>query len=244
VAKGRGEQNDAGFFSGCLRSTHGEAPVNIDPRTLNPADGYKLLTNLVVPRPIAWVTSQNANGTINLAPFSFFNAVGSNPLFVVVSIGDETPGQPKHTAKNIADKREFVVNLVTEDLINAMNISAADFPEGESELTAAGLHPADSVHVRVPRVAQAQAALECKLHDQIRLGVNTLIIGQVVGFYVVDPLIDEQLHIHGFAPIGRLGSPSMYCRTTDRFDLPRLSHAQWSARQATVLRSSTASHKA
>ncbi len=203
------------------------AAVHLDPKNLKPSDSYKLLTNLVVPRPIAWVTSQDATGVINLAPFSFFNAVGANPLFVVVSVGDEAPGRPKHTARNIATAGEFVVNLVTEDLIDAMNISAADFPEHESELTAAGLHPAESIHVRVPRVAEARAALECKLHQQIRLGENTLIIGQVVEFYVADDLIGERFHINGFEPIGRLGSPSMYCRTVDRFDLPRMSYAQW-----------------
>ncbi len=206
------------------------AAVHLDPKQLKPADSYKLLTNLVVPRPIAWVTSQDAAGTINLAPFSFFNAVGANPLFVVVSVGDETPGRPKHTAANIAGAGEFVVNLVTEELIDAMNVSAADFPQGESELLAAGLHPADSIHVRVPRVAEARAALECKLHQQIRLGENTLTVGQVVGFYVADDLIGDRLHINGFAPVGRLGTPSMYCRTTDRFDLPRMSYAQWRSR--------------
>ncbi len=113
---------------------------------------YKLLTNLVVPRPIAWVTSQNAAGVINLAPFSFFNMIGSDPPVIVIGVGDEGFGQPKHTAKNISTAGEFVVNLVTDELVHAMNITAADFPSGQSELEAAGLHTcAEHAHCRSPR---------------------------------------------------------------------------------------------
>jgi flavin reductase (DIM6/NTAB) family NADH-FMN oxidoreductase RutF len=200
--------------------------MQIDPATITPFDSYKLMTNLVVPRPIAWVTSRGADGVINLAPFSFFNAVGSDPMFVVVSVG-AVEGRPKDTARNIIESGEVVVNLVTEELLAAMNVSAADFPSGESELSAAGLHPAESVRVKVPRVAEAQASLECVLHSRQALGQSTLIIGQVVMFHVADHLVGPRLHIEGFAPIGRLGAPSMYCRTTDRFDLPRMTYAQW-----------------
>ena len=110
--------------------------MQIDPSQHTAAENYKLLTNLVVPRPIAWVTSVNAAGVVNLAPFSFFNAVGSEPLYVVVSIGTNDAGEPKDTAKNILAGGEFVVNLVTEELFDAMNVSAADFPGEESELAA------------------------------------------------------------------------------------------------------------
>ena len=115
--------------------------MHIDPSSTSSQDNYKLLTNLVVPRPIAWVTSQNAEGVINLAPFSFFNAIGSDPLYIVISIGNKDDGSPKDTAANIIANGEFVVNLVTEDLLSEMNFSAANFPPNESELTALGLHP-------------------------------------------------------------------------------------------------------
>ena len=201
--------------------------MQIDP-TLHPnADNYKLLTNLVVPRPIAWVTSQSQSGVVNLAPFSFFNAVGSDPLYVIISIGRRDDGELKDTANNIEFSREFVVNLVTEELFDAMNISAADFPAEQSELEAAHLHTAPSVHIKTPRVAQAQASLECKLFSAQPLGANTLFIGEVVMFHVADHLIGPRLHVNNFAPIGRLGSPSVYCRTTDRFDIARISYAQW-----------------
>lgn len=208
-------------------SPRSRCTMQIDPALHSNADNYKLLTNIVVPRPIAWVTSRNPAGVVNLAPFSFFNAVGSDPLYVVVSIGLQDGGAPKDTARNIEFSGEFVVNLVTEDLLEAMNISAADFPPNESELAAANLHPAPSVYVKTPRLAQAQASLECKLFQSHPLGTNTLYIGEVVMFHVADRLLGPRMHINNFAPIGRLGSPSMYCRTTDRIELPRVSYAEW-----------------
>jgi flavin reductase (DIM6/NTAB) family NADH-FMN oxidoreductase RutF len=201
--------------------------MQIDPSLQTKADKYKVLTSLVIPRPIAWVTSLNETGAINLAPFSFFNAVGSDPLYVVISIGLRDDGSPKDTAQNIQARGEFVVNLVTEDLLGAMNISAADFPPDQSELITAKLHAAPSVHVKTPRLAESQASLECKLFKSEALGANTLIIGEVVMFHVADHLVGPRLHINNFAPIGRLGLPSGYCRTSDRFELPRMTYAQF-----------------
>jgi flavin reductase (DIM6/NTAB) family NADH-FMN oxidoreductase RutF len=208
-------------------TSHRSRFMQLDPALQSAADNYKLLTNLVVPRPIAWVTSQSEAGVVNLAPFSFFNAVGSNPLYVVISVGKRDNGEPKDTAKNIRASGEFVVNMVTEDLFDAMNISAADFPPDHSEVDATHLATAPSVHVAVPRIAQAQVSLECKLFSTQALGDNTLIIGEIVMFHVVDDLMGPRLHVSNFAPLGRLGSPSVYCRTTDRFDIARISYAQW-----------------
>lgn len=204
---------------------------HIDPCSQTASDNYKLLTNLVVPRPIAWVTSRNVAGIINLAPFSFFNAIASNPLYLMISVAKNADGSDKDTAKNIIENGEFVVNLVTEELLEAMNLSAADFPENESELSATSLHTTAACVISVPRVAEARASLECKLHRAELLGGSWLIIAQVVMFNVAEDLIDDNLHIHGFAPIGRLGSPSFYCRTTDRFALQRLNYANWRAKQ-------------
>jgi flavin reductase (DIM6/NTAB) family NADH-FMN oxidoreductase RutF len=201
--------------------------MQIDPSLQTTADNYKLLTNLVVPRPIAWISSLSQSGVINLAPFSFFNAVGSDPMYVVIGIGRRDSGEPKDSARNIQSSGEFVVNLVTEDLLAAMNISAAEFPPDESELSAVNLHAAPSVRLKAPRLAEAQASLECKLFQSQPLGANTLYIGEVVMFHVADHLLGPRLHINNFAPIGRLGSPSMYCRTTDRIELTRVTYAQW-----------------
>jgi flavin reductase (DIM6/NTAB) family NADH-FMN oxidoreductase RutF len=204
--------------------------MQLDPSILSHADNYKLLTNLVVPRPIAWVSTQSTDGVVNLAPFSFFNVVGSNPPYIIISIS-ENEGQPKDTARNILDSGAFVVNLVTEDLFDAMNISAADFPSEQSELEAGKLHTAPSVQIKAPRVAEAQASLECKLFSVQPLGANTLFIGEVVMYHIADQLMGPRLHINNFSPIGRLGSPSLYSRTTDRMDLARISYAQWSSKQ-------------
>ncbi|SDH66745.1 flavin reductase family protein [Propionivibrio dicarboxylicus] len=203
--------------------------MQIDPSQHSKAEGYKLLTNIVVPRPIAWVTSLGPDDTVNLAPFSFFNAVSSNPLYVMVSVARNEAGELKDTARNILAEREFVVNMVTEEVFDAMNISAADFPPDKSEVDAAGLAVAPSVKIRTPRVAEAQASLECRLHSEQRLGSYTMFIGEVVMFHVADHLVGQRLHIDGFSPIGRMGSPSVYCRTTDRFDIARVTYAQWQA---------------
>jgi flavin reductase (DIM6/NTAB) family NADH-FMN oxidoreductase RutF len=201
--------------------------MNIDPAEHSEADNYKLLTNLVVPRPIAWVTTVGPTGVVNLAPFSFFNAVSSDPLYVVVSIGTRDDDTLKDTSAHILASREFVVNMVTEELLGAMNVSAADFPPDQSEAGAANLPLAASRLIRVPRLADAQVSLECRLFQSLELGSNTLVIGEVVMFHVADRLLGSRLHIETFAPVGRLGSPSMYCRTSDRFALPRISYADW-----------------
>lgn len=187
--------------------------MQIDPSLQTHADNYKLLTNLVVPRPIAWITSVSQTGLINLGPFSFFNAVGSNPLYVIVSIGCRDNGAPKDTANNIQTSAEFVVNLVTEDLLDAMNISAADFPPEQSKLIAANLHTAPSIRIKAPRLERAQVSLECKLFSSQSLGANTLFIGEVVMFHVADHLLGPRSHIEKLCAGG-----------TPRFAVGLLSH--------------------
>ena len=199
--------------------------MQIDPSLQSKTDSYKILTNLVVPRPIAWVSTVNADGIVNLAPFSLFNAVSADPLYVVISIGHRDGGTPKDTERNIQASGEFVAHLVTEELLSAMNISAADFPPDQSEVSAAGLETTPSLRIKVPRLLRAQASMECTLFQTIALGSNTLIIGEVVMFHVANDLIASGLRIDHFAPIGRLGSPSIYCRTTDRFELPRVTYS-------------------
>ncbi len=201
--------------------------MNIDPSQQTEATNYKLLTNLVVPRPIAWVTSVNQSGVVNLAPFSFFNAVSSDPLQLVISVGLKDDDSQKDTATNILSTGEFVVNMVTEELMTAMNISAADFPSDIGELDAAGLHTTPCEKIKVPRVAESLVSFECVLRAQLAVGSNTLFVGEVVMMHVADQLLGERFHINGFAPIGRMGSPSTYCRTTDRFELSRMTYRQF-----------------
>lgn len=199
--------------------------MHFDPALHSSTENYKLLTNIVVPRPIAWVSTVNAQGVVNLAPFSFFNAIGSDPLLVMISVAHNKDGSLKDTGRNIVDSGEFVVNMVSEELMAAMNVSAADFPADESELAACGLAATASTRIAVPRVAAAPAAMECTLHSTIPFGSYTLIIGEVVMFHVDDALVGDKRRIHDFTPVGRMGSPAYYCRTSDRFEVPRVHYA-------------------
>jgi flavin reductase (DIM6/NTAB) family NADH-FMN oxidoreductase RutF len=144
------------------------------------------------------------------------------------------PGEhfvPKDTARNIRRTGEFVVNVVTEDLLRQMNICATDFPEDMNELEMAGLETAVSTHVKVPRIAQAHAALECKEFQTIEIGRSRIVMGRVVGFYIEDQYVDpagpyvraEELHA-----MGRMNGLGSYVRTRDAFvTLPRISYEEW-----------------
>ncbi len=185
---------------------------------------YTLLASLVTPRPIAWVTTLSPEGAVNAAPFSFFNLLGAEPPIVGICPGDRPDGTPKDTARNVRLTHEFVVNLVDEDLAEAMNKTAASVPYGTNELDLAGLHTTPSSLVKPPRIAEAPASLECVEWGTLQIGGNRLIIGLVKRLHVRDELIDpENLRIHSerFRVIGRMASPDWYCRTMDRFEMKR-----------------------
>ncbi len=186
--------------------------------------GYAMLASLVMPRPIAWVTSISRDGRLNAAPFSFFNALGSNPPIIGFCPGDREDGEPKDTARNIRETHEFVVNLVDEATAEAMNQTAASLPYGTSELEKAGLTTAPSSSIKTPRIAESPASLECAEWGTLQIGGNRLIIGLVKRVHVRDELIDPvQLRIRSerFHVIGRMASPHWYCRTRDRFEMVR-----------------------
>lgn len=200
--------------------------MNFDISQLAPRDAYKLLTGLVVPRPIALVTTLGENDVVNAAPFSFFNMMGSDPPLVVFAPGSGSP----HTADNIRRHQEFVVHIVNEEIADGMNICATDFPEGVSEIEAAGFTLESSTRTRVPRIAQAPAALECREHSTLEIGRNRMIIGEVLHVYVRDDLVNERLHIDldRMKIIGRMaGGGGGYCRTNDRFEIARMSYEEW-----------------
>src|SRR5688572_32679538 len=136
--------------------------MEFDLRRLNSRDRYKLLASVVVPRAIALVTSVDAQGRVNAAPFSFFNVLGSEPALVVLGIGDRPDGAPKDTARNIRLTHEFVVNLVDEAIAERMNICAVDFPAGTDELRHAGFTCLPSADVQPPRLAESPVNLECR----------------------------------------------------------------------------------
>jgi len=187
-------------------------------------EAYTILAGLVVPRPIALVTTVDGEGRVNAAPFSFFNVMGCDPPVVVLAPGDRAPGVPKDTARNIRLTGEFVVHMVDEPLAAAMNACAASLPPGQSEIAAAELETVASRVVRPPRLVAAPAALECREWSTLEFGGNRLIIGRVLHVHVRDGLMDVEtlaMHPGKYQPIGRMQSPAWYCRTDDMFAMRR-----------------------
>ncbi len=185
---------------------------------------YALLAGLVMPRPIAWVTTLNENGGVNAAPFSFFNVFGSNPPLVIFAPGNREDGAPKDSARNAKRTGEFVVNLVSEELKEVMNGTAATLPAESSETEHLGLETTPSSVVAPPRIAAAPAALECRVHSIQEIGSNRLVLGIVHRVHVQDGILDlEKLRVRQelYHPVGRMGSPNWYCHSADLFEMER-----------------------
>ncbi len=185
---------------------------------------YKLLSGLVMPRPIAWVTTVNEEGKVNAAPFSFFNVFGSRPPIVAFAPGDRSPGIPKDTARNLRRTGCFVVNLANESLAEAMVACAASLPPGESELDHVGLTTRPSVTIDAPRIAEAPVSMECTEWSTLEIGRNRLVIGVVKRLHVQDGILDpESLHVtlDAYLPVGRMHGPDGYTRTRDFFTIER-----------------------
>jgi flavin reductase (DIM6/NTAB) family NADH-FMN oxidoreductase RutF len=191
---------------------------------LPPLERYKLLIGLVIPRPIAWISTRSANGVANCAPFSFFNVFSEDPPLCVIGINPRaTDGAMKHSLKNIRRTGEFVVNLVDEPTANAMHVSSEEIAEEESEFERAGLTPAPAALVRHPRIAEAAACLECRLFRLIEVSATReLVLGEIVLVHARDGIIDpktKRISEQHYRPIGRLFA-NRYCTTRQRFNLP------------------------
>lgn len=197
--------------------------MTFDLFSLQPGERYRILASLVTPRPIAWVTTQDENGNLNAAPFSFFNVFGSNPPIVAFAPGNKDRLTPKDTARNIRATGEFVVHMVDEPLGQTMVATAATLPHGKSELDGLDLTLLPSTKVSVPRIAEAPVALECTEHSTIEIGSNRLIIGIVHFVHVRDGLMDEKGYLKNetYHPLARMSSPDWYSRTGDQFEIPR-----------------------
>jgi flavin reductase (DIM6/NTAB) family NADH-FMN oxidoreductase RutF len=201
--------------------------VYLDPQTLGERETYKLLIGCVVPRPIAWVSTVDQQGIRNLAPFSFFNGVGSSPPAVSISINyTDSVDQRKDTLRNIATTGEFVVNIVSEELAQAMNATATNYPPEIDEFEVAGLAAAPCVTVRAPRVAEAPVSLECKLFTLVPVGQGpgsaTLVVGVVQMIHARDDIINDRNHVDimKMRPIARLAG-SGYAYVHETFEMPR-----------------------
>ena len=202
--------------------------LSFDPASMTTAQVYKLMISAVVPRPIAFVSTVNETGVVNLAPFSYFNAVSSDPPCLVISITRKNDGSKKDTLINIERSRQFVVNTVGEWMAEPMNHCSGEFPFGVSELEAVGLHSIPSVAVAPPRVREAPVHFECDLERIVEIGEpkpgsSSLIIGRILRIHAIESAYDAAkgaLRIDALQPLARLGGLS-YGRTRRVFELPR-----------------------
>lgn len=207
-----------------MTTTH----ASFDFATLPTADSYKLLASTVMPRPIGWITTLAENGTVNAAPFSFFNVVCADPPLLIVSFATAPDRDGKDTLANIRATGEFVVHMVSRGLAEAMNITATNAPRGTDETKLAGLTLTPSVEVKVPRITEAPVAYECRHFQTIETGgVSTLLLGRVVyGYVLEEAFVDrEQLYLDPakLDLIGRMHGAGGYCTTRDLFHIDRLS---------------------
>jgi len=205
--------------------------VFFDLAALSAHERYKLIVSTIVPRPIAWVVTLDRNGKRNAAPFSFFNAFSTDPPVVGIGIGSHDSGQPKDTLLNIRDTGQFAINLVSEEMAAAMNITSIQFEPGVSEVAEAHLDTFPSSYIDAPRIAGAPAALECELLRVIKLGTeNSLVLGRVLAMHVrEDAVIDPErpsIDALRLRLIARMHAP-WYSRTSDLFPMQRISREQW-----------------
>ena len=198
----------------------------VDVAKSNVVDVYQLIVGIVTPRPIAWVTSLDGEGRVNLAPFSFFNAFGANPPIVVFSPTLRRDGTKKDTLRNVELNGEFVLNAAVESLVVPMNQSSAELPPDQSEIDVTGLALLPSLKVRPPRIAGSPTHMECVVREIMSMGSGpiaaNLVIGEVVAIHVDDAVLDEAGRVdpRKLKTIARLGG-DWYCRTSDLFEMTR-----------------------
>jgi flavin reductase (DIM6/NTAB) family NADH-FMN oxidoreductase RutF len=202
----------------------------INPADIPHQDRYKLIIGAVLPRPIAWVSSMDSKGNLNVAPFSFFTAVCSNPMTVIFCASyspEPDKNGKKDTLHNIEETREFVVNFTNEATAAAMNLTSAILPRGQSEFEFAGITPIASEVVKTPRIAEAPIAYECKLQQIVTVsdqpGGGSAIFGEVQRIHIRDDIYNTDkgyIILDKYKPIGRLGGMA-YTRVTDIFEMRR-----------------------
>lgn len=185
------------------------APMTtIIPSDLSTRDAYRLLTSIVAPRPIAWISTMGIDGSLNLAPYSFFNAVTGQPPIVMFSAGQRA-GKVKDTLRNVQETGEFVVNVVNEALAEPMNLSSGDWGYGESEFDITGVATAPSIDVRPPRVANAPVSMEARVTQIIPVegSTSTLVLGQIIRYHIREDLLRPNGLVDSLAmqTVSRLG---------------------------------------
>lgn len=195
--------------------------TEVDFEQISSYQRYKLMASLIVPRPIALVTTLGANGVANAAPFSMFNMVGEDPPILMISINRLADGRLKDTAANILHNGEFVVHMSDEPMAQKMHDCGQTLPADVSELTQFGLTPVASRCVKPPRIQEAPVAFECVLHEKLETDSRYVFIGRIQWLAARDGLIDTQawrVNLREYSPVARFGA-SFYTRTNDRFSL-------------------------
>lgn len=191
----------------------------LDPQTLSASAVYRFLIGVVVPRPIAFVSTIGSHGA-NVAPFSYFMPIGSRPPLLGVSIGLRE-GEVKDTLANIRETGDFVINVVTETIAERMVRASGDWPQDVDEFEVAGFTRVASDRVRSPRVAESPVNLECRLFREVALGDSTLVVGELVWAHVDEALLDDgRVDVEKLRPVGRLGGDG-YSLVRDVLHLPR-----------------------
>ncbi|PLR23032.1 flavin reductase family protein [Caulobacter zeae] len=195
--------------------------MHVDFASITAYQRYKLMASLIVPRPIALVTTINADGVVNAAPFSMFNMLGEDPPLVMISINLLASGGLKDTAANIVTSGQFVVHLADEAIAAKMHACGEALPAHQSELDKVGLTTAPSVEIAPPRIAEAPVAFECALWETIRTDSRLIFFGKVLHLHAREGLIDTKawrVSLQDYFPVGRFGA-SFYVTTRDRFSL-------------------------
>jgi len=180
--------------------------VIVDPDTLSHRAVYRFMIGVVVPRPIAFVSTRSTAGQANLAPFSFFNAITSLPPLLSIAI-NLREGEPKHTLRNIRETGEFVINVVDASMLERMVRTSGDWPAETNEFELAGFTEVAADLVRAPRVAESPVNLECRLEREIEFGDTVMVVGRMLRAHIAERVLDESGHVDPvrLAPVGRLG---------------------------------------
>ena len=193
---------------------------------------YTLLISLITPRPIAFISTLSDKGIPNAAPFSFFNLMGNDPPIVAIGIGKDVSRKNdlKDSGYNIQKTKEFVINIVNESILEQVNITSIDFPPEVDEFEIAGLTKLPSIKVKPPRIAESPANLECRLASTVEIGNTRVVLGEIIYLHIKKEFLDNEnqtVLTDLISPVGRMHKNSVYTRTTNLFNLPRISFNEW-----------------
>ncbi|BAT61460.1 flavoredoxin [Variibacter gotjawalensis] len=210
--------------------------LSFDSAAMDMRDRYKLLIGLVIPRPIALVTTLSPNGVVNAAPFSFFNIFSEEPPLCILGLQSKPGGKLKDTSAYIRDEGSFVVNLVDESIVKQMNQCAVDFPPDVSEIDVAGFTLAKSEKIKVPYIAEAPAALECRHYMTIEINPQRrLALGEILHIHTREGIVDPKtlrVDIEKYRPVARLYG-NFYASLGEPFTHVRQSYEEWLSDQKT-----------